>query len=166
LRTVGLTENFSPLIYAIGHGSSSVNNTHYAGYDCGACSGRPGSVNARVICHIGNHPEVRKTLKERGIIIPDETQFVGALHDTSRDEIAFYDEVVLTNENLMLQRENKVIFANALDLNAKERSRRFVVMNNKGNAKKVHKEVKLRTVSLFEPRPELNHATNTLCIVG
>jgi uncharacterized protein YbcC (UPF0753/DUF2309 family) len=24
----------------------------------------------------------------------------------------------------------------------------------------------LRTVSLFEPRPELNHATNTLCIVG
>jgi uncharacterized protein YbcC (UPF0753/DUF2309 family) len=24
----------------------------------------------------------------------------------------------------------------------------------------------LRTVSLFEPRPELNHATNTLCLVG
>ncbi|NBU46824.1 MAG: DUF2309 domain-containing protein [Flavobacteriales bacterium] len=166
LRTVGMIENFAPLIYAIGHGSSSVNNTHYAGYDCGACSGRPGSVNARVICHIGNHPEVRKTLKERGILIPDETQFVGALHDTSRDEIAFYDEGVLTTENSILQQENKVIFANALDLNAKERSRRFVVMNNKRNAKKVHEEVKLRTVSLFEPRPELNHATNTLCIVG
>jgi uncharacterized protein YbcC (UPF0753/DUF2309 family) len=26
--------------------------------------------------------------------------------------------------------------------------------------------VKLRSASLFEPRPELNHATNTLCIVG
>jgi uncharacterized protein YbcC (UPF0753/DUF2309 family) len=39
-------------------------------------------------------------------------------------------------------------------------------MNSKRSATKVHDVVKLRTVSLFEPRPELNHATNTLCIVG
>ena len=30
----------------------------------------------------------------------------------------------------------------------------------------IHEKIKLRSVSLFEPRPELNHATNTLCIVG
>lgn len=166
LRTVGLIENFAPLVYAIGHGSSSVNNTHYAGYDCGACSGRPGSVNARVICHIGNHPEVRRILKERGIDIPNSTQFVGALHDTSRDEIAFYDEQVLNAGNVILHDENKTIFNKALDFNAKERSRRFVLINNKHKTEKIHQEVKLRTVSLFEPRPELNHATNTLCIVG
>jgi uncharacterized protein YbcC (UPF0753/DUF2309 family) len=166
LRTIGLIDNFAPLVYAIGHGSSSVNNTHYAGYDCGACSGRPGSANARVICHIGNHPEVRGILKSRGIIIPDETQFIGALHDTSRDEIAYYDEQVLSEKNKQFHEENKNIFLHALGLNAKERSRRFVVMNSKRSAAKVHEVVKLRTVSLFEPRPELNHATNTLCIVG
>ena len=166
LRTIGLIDNFAPLVYAIGHGSSSVNNTHYAGYDCGACSGRPGSVNARVICHIGNHPEVRRILKSRGIIIPDKTQFVGALHDTSRDEIAYYDEHILSEKNKQLHAQNTKTFLQSLDLNAKERSRRFVVMNSKRRASKVHDLVKLRTVSLFEPRPELNHATNTLCIVG
>jgi uncharacterized protein YbcC (UPF0753/DUF2309 family) len=30
----------------------------------------------------------------------------------------------------------------------------------------VYEEVQQRSVSLFEPRPELNHATNSLCIVG
>ena len=166
LRTIGLIDNFAPLIYAIGHGSSSVNNTHYAGYDCGACSGRPGSVNARVISHIGNHPEVRKILSQKGIHIPETTQFIGSLHDTSRDEIAFYDEGILVSLNTLLHTQNKSIFKEALDLNAKERSRRFVVMETKGKASKIHDTVKLRTVSLFEPRPELNHATNTLCIVG
>ena len=58
------------------------------------------------------------------------------------------------------------MFSNALDLNAKERSRRFMSIDTKGNAAKIHEKVKLRSVSLFEPRPELNHATNSLCIVG
>jgi uncharacterized protein YbcC (UPF0753/DUF2309 family) len=31
---------------------------------------------------------------------------------------------------------------------------------------KIHSSIKSRTFSLFEPRPELDHATNTLCIVG
>jgi uncharacterized protein YbcC (UPF0753/DUF2309 family) len=109
---------------------------------------------------------VRRILKSRGIIIPDETQFVGALHDTSRDEIAYYDEHILSEKNKQLHAQNTKTFLQSLDLNAKERSRRFVVMNSKRSASKVHDLVKLRTVSLFEPRPELNHATNTLCIVG
>ena len=166
LRSIGLIDHFAPLIYAVGHGSSSVNNTHYAGYDCGACSGRPGSVNARVICHIGNHPIVRNMLRERGIDIPATTQFVGALHDTSRDEISFYDLDVLHEDNKMLHAENHAHFNNALTRNALERSRRFMSINTRKTPWKVHREVKQRTVSLFEPRPELNHATNTLCIVG
>ncbi|RMG60467.1 MAG: DUF2309 family protein, partial [Bacteroidetes bacterium] len=47
LKEIGLVRDFAPLVYLIGHGASSVNNTHYAGYDCGACSGRAGSANAR-----------------------------------------------------------------------------------------------------------------------
>jgi len=166
LRSIGLIDNFAPLIYAFGHGSSSVNNTHYAGYDCGACSGRPGSVNSRVICHIGNHSEVRKILAKRGINIPESTQFIGGLHDTSRDEMIFYDLKVLSDENFKAHQENKVNFQMALDNNAKERSRRFMSIDTGKSAGKVHDKVKLRTISLFEPRPELNHSNNTICIVG
>lgn len=62
--------------------------------------------------------------------------------------------------------QNKAAFENALDLNAKERSRRFASINTKMGIKKVRKAIKDRSVSLFEPRPELGHGTNTLCIVG
>ncbi len=166
LRSIGLIENFAPIVYVVGHGSSSVNNPHYSAYDCGACSGRAGSVNARVLCHMANNLSVRKALRTRGIDIPAETQFVGGLHDTTRDEIEFFDEEALIEKNAIQHKENEQIFLRALDENAKERSRRFESIPTKGNAKSVHDKVKLRSVSLFEPRPELNHATNALCIVG
>ncbi len=166
LKSIGLVENFAPIVYIIGHGASSVNNTHYAGYDCGACSGRAGSVNARVCAFMANHVEVRKLLKQRGIDIPETTQFLGSLHDTTRDEIAFFDADVLSKENLSLYLHNISMFKEALDKNAKERSRRFALTKSKGEAAKIHEKVKLRALSLFEPRPEWNHATNALCIVG
>lgn len=166
LMSIGLITNFAPIVYVIGHGASSVNNTHYAGYDCGACSGRPGSVNARVISFMANHPSVREALKAKGIVIPSETQFIGGLHDTTRDEIEFYDEDLLSSENKERHNTYQKYMEKALDLNAKERSRRFDSINSKKDVKTVHHNVKLRSVSLFEPRPELNHATNTLCIIG
>lgn len=166
LRSIGMVDNFAPLVYAVGHGASSVNNTHYAGYDCGACSGRPGSVNARVISYMANHPEVRAILKDRGIAIPSSTLFMGALHDTTRDEIEFYDEMLTDATKSQMHQKNKVTFKKALTKNAKERSRRFVTLSTKVDIQKLHEKVKTRSVSLFEPRPELNHATNALCIVG
>ncbi|MEZ4909644.1 MAG: DUF2309 domain-containing protein [Saprospiraceae bacterium] len=166
LKSIGLIDDFADLIYPVGHGASSVNNTHYAGYDCGACSGRPGSVNARVFSYMANHPKVRALLKERGINIPDRTRFVGALHDTTRDEIAFYDEKEIPESIMPQHQVNKNTFNKALELNAFERSRRFMTTSSKGSHKTVHAKVKLRSVSLFEPRPELNHATNCLCIIG
>ncbi|CAG0977401.1 hypothetical protein FLAV_01579 [Flavobacteriales bacterium] len=166
LKGIGLVNDFAPLIYIIGHGASSVNNTHYAGYDCGACCGRAGSVNARVAAFMANHKEVRDLLKLRGIEIPTSTQFIGGLHDTTRDEIEFYDEEELNEENKNLHSKNKITFEKSLSENAKERARRFLLIKNKTNTKKVHEEVKLRSLSLFEPRPEWNHATNSLCIIG
>jgi uncharacterized protein YbcC (UPF0753/DUF2309 family) len=166
LHSIGLIENFAPLFYLFGHGASSINNTHYAGYDCGACSGRPGSVNARVMSFMANHKKVREILALKGLIIPETTQFIGALHDTTRDEMEFYDEDLLQPKNKELHEQNKLNFNRALDENAKERSRRFILTNTNQRAEKVHEDVKLRSVSLFEPRPELNHATNALCIVG
>jgi uncharacterized protein len=167
LKSIGLVKDFAPVIYVIGHGSSSVNNPHYAAYDCGACSGRPGSVNARVICFMANHPEVRTLLSLRGIEIPEATQFLGGLHDTTRDEIAFYDEESLTRRNREMHQTHVKTFESALLQNAKERSRRFYSIKTNGlDDHSIHQKIKERSVSLFEPRPELNHATNTLCIIG
>jgi uncharacterized protein len=166
LMSIGLVKNFASIVYAIGHGSSSTNNPHYAAYNCGACCGRPGSVNARVFAFMANQLEVREILKEKGITIPESTQFIGGLHDTTRDEIVFYDETLLSTENLKSHSSNKKVFNTALDNNAKERSRRFELMNTSLSSKKVHKNILIRSVSLFEPRPELNHATNALCVIG
>ncbi|MBY0432816.1 MAG: DUF2309 domain-containing protein, partial [Cyclobacteriaceae bacterium] len=111
LKSIGLVKDFAPLVYVVGHGSSSVNNPHYAAYDCGACSGRAGSVNARAVSAMANHPRVRELLITRGITIPDETQFVGALHDTTRDEIQFFDENMLSRHNLERHEHNETLFA-------------------------------------------------------
>ncbi len=166
LKSIGLVNDFAPIVYVVGHGASSVNNPHYAAYDCGACSGRPGSVNARVFCHMANHPEVRHLLREKGIDIPENTRFVGALHDTTRDDIVYYDESALDTPLKALHARHATVFRDALRANAQERSRRFDAIDQRDTSEAIHDQVRLRSVSLFEPRPELNHATNALCIVG
>ena len=166
LKSIGLVNNFAPIVYVIGHGASSVNNPHYAAYDCGACSGRAGSVNARVISQMANKPEVRAILRKKGIHIPETTVFVGGLRDTTRDDVVFYDEQITYADYKIKHAYHVRLFAKALDNNAKERSRRFESIDTSAKASVIHEKIRTRSVSIFEPRPELNHATNALCIIG
>ncbi|MEJ6798240.1 MAG: DUF2309 domain-containing protein [Crocinitomicaceae bacterium] len=166
LKRTGLVDNFAPIVYFFGHGGSSTNNPYYAGYNCGACSGRPSSLNARVFASMANQAYVREFLKTKNIEIPAETQFIGGLHDTTRDELVYYDIDNLSAPNQQLHLTNIQVFKKALQNNAKERARQFISIDIKKSAKMIHKEVKKRSVALFEPRPELNHSNNCLCIVG
>jgi uncharacterized protein len=166
LRGIGLVKNFAPIVYFVAHGSSSANNPHHGAHDCGACSGRPGATNARVQSFILNHKKVREVLASKGIVIPHTTQFIGSMHDTAADVWAYYDEDILTPENAKQHLINIQNFETALNLNAKERSRRFASINTKQELEQVRKAIHNRSVSLFEPRPELGHGTNTLAIIG
>ncbi|TGE84680.1 DUF2309 domain-containing protein [Pseudoalteromonas sp. KS88] len=90
LNAMGLTE-YAEKILLVGHGSHSTNNLHAAGLDCGACGGQTGEVNVRVLASLLNEPDVRKQLQNRGISLPDDCQFVAALHNTTTDEITLFD---------------------------------------------------------------------------
>jgi uncharacterized protein YbcC (UPF0753/DUF2309 family) len=69
-----------------------VNNPHATALDCGACGGHTGEANARVAAAILNDRQVRAGLGVRGIEVPDDTWFLGCLHDTTTDDIAIFDE--------------------------------------------------------------------------
>ena len=166
LGSMGADHDWPELVVLFGHGASSVNNPYFAAYNCGACSGRVGAPNARAFAKAANHPEVREALRARGVLIPDETWFVGAVYDTTRDEATYFDLERIPER-----------FHGALDTfrrqceeasarNAVERCRRFESVPLSISPARALEEVRLRAVSLFEPRPEYNHATNVSCVVG
>ncbi len=91
LRGMSLTEGFAPLVLITGHGATTANNPYDTGLDCGACGGHTGESNARVAAAILNDPDVRRGLVSRGLLIPDGTWFVAALHDTTTDQVQLFD---------------------------------------------------------------------------
>lgn len=166
-KTIGLVNSFAKIVYFIGHGSSSKNNTYYAGYDCGACSGRPGSVNARLAAIIANKKEVRELLRKKGIDIPADTIFIGGIRDTSTDLVKFYIDYPLNSESLILHKELERTFTIASQKNAIERANKFTGISLRNlNPEKVHNKVIKRATKLMIPVPEWNHASNALCIIG
>ncbi|WP_281967499.1 YbcC family protein [Roseovarius nanhaiticus] len=90
LRAMSLTRNFAPLVLIAGHGASVVNNPHVSALQCGACGGYSGEVNARLLAGLLNQDTVRAGLSERGIDVPEDTVFAGALHDTTTDEVTIF----------------------------------------------------------------------------
>ena len=167
-RSVGAQPPWPELVVLFGHGASSVNNPYFAAYNCGACSGRSGAPNARAFAKAANRPDVRAVLAARGLVIPDSTWFIGALYDTTRDEATYYDYDVAKMparfaESFAALRR---IVEKTAARNAAERCRRFDTVPLGIEPKDALDEVRGRSISLFEPRPEYNHATNASCIVG
>ena len=91
LNAMSLTDGFARLVMITGHGSSTVNNPHATGLDCGACAGRTGEANARVAADILNDQAVREALIKNEISIPADTFFLSCQHDTTTDEISFFN---------------------------------------------------------------------------
>jgi hypothetical protein len=93
LKAMSLTSDFAPVVLITGHGSSTTNNPHGSGLDCGACGGNSGEANAKVAAAVLNDHQVRTGLREQNIDIPDSTLFVAALHDTTTDEVKLFKTI-------------------------------------------------------------------------
>ena len=92
LKAMSLTGPFARLVILAGHGARVANNPHSAALQCGACGGRSGEVNARLLGTLLNDADVRRALPGHGLEIPEDTRFVGALHDTVTDEVTLYED--------------------------------------------------------------------------
>ncbi|MGE3318933.1 MAG: putative inorganic carbon transporter subunit DabA [Candidatus Berkiella sp.] len=97
LKTTGLSRHFSPTVIICGHQAKTTNNPFHASFECGACGGNSGFVNAKLTCEILNSKRIRELLITEGINIPSKTQFIAACHETTTDELYLqYDQASST----------------------------------------------------------------------
>lgn len=157
LRMIGLTKNFSKLVILCGHGSSTSNNAFATALDCGACGGRHGASNARIMASILNKPEIRKILEEKQILIPMDTIFIAAEHNTTSDEVRLYN-YTNTAEVLQIKRDFEI----ARDLNSKFRCSQMSIQNKYYNKD----QTKTRSIDWSQPRPEWGLSRNGALIVA
>lgn len=165
LKTIGLTQNFSRLVFLIGHGSTTNNNPFASAYECGACGGRRGDRNGRIFAQMANRPEVRALVAQRGVTIPDDTVFVGGCHDTCADTLDLFDIEAFPKSHLEDLKRARSYFNAALAANAHERCRRFDNARHLG-VPEAHQHVIQRSFNMREPRPEYGHGSNAACIIG
>jgi uncharacterized protein len=147
LRAMSLTGNFARLVIFAGHGANVVNNPFASGLHCGACGGYSGEVNARLLAGLLNAGDVREGLRDRGIEIPGDTHFMGAMHDTTTDAMILYEADHPAPGHGGDIKQAKTWFKSAGSLTRGERALRLPRAKGQG-------DIELRSRDWAETRPE------------
>jgi uncharacterized protein YbcC (UPF0753/DUF2309 family) len=105
-------------------------------------------------------------LRERGILLPEDTWFIGGYHDTCSDDIELFDTDLMPSSHATDLVRLRAKLDEARARAAHERTRRFESFNNQRSVRDALRHVKERSVHLGEPRPEYGHCTNAVAVVG
>ena len=163
LRGMGLTKNFASLVVFCGHASTTHNNIYATMLDCGACGGRHGGHNARILAKILNTKKVRTQLNKVGISIPSSTHFIAAEHNTTQDILEIYqtDTGDLPSEELLKRLKKDLKKAGAINSH-----KRCKAMEFSGNKHSSAQHTTRRSVDWAQVRPEWGLAGNASFIVA
>jgi hypothetical protein len=104
---------------------------------------------------MANHPAVRAGLRERGVVIPDDTWFVGGYHDTCNDNVDLYDLDEVPQSHRRDLAQVRAALDKARAASAHERARRFEAADGASTPTAGLHHVQERAEHLAEPRAAL-----------
>lgn len=156
LRLIGMVNNFPEFVLLVGHGSLSDNNPFESALDCGACGGNSGYHNVKAVSHLLNKQEVRDRLNTK---IPKDTIFIPAIHNTTIDEVEFYDEDPIPLSKAQKWQEIKNDFKKASSKTRLERASTLPYVERED-------DIIIRAYDWSEVRPEWGLSKNIGVWVG
>jgi hypothetical protein len=115
---------------------------------------------------MGNNPEVRRILKDHGLVIPEDTWFLPAKHNTTTDRVTLYDVVDIPpsyGENLELLIKD---LEQAGAHQALERCHRIPGAPTEVSPHKAFAHVKSRSMDWANSRPEWGLSGNAAFLIG
>lgn len=166
LRAMGMTKAFPQILLLVGHGSSTANNAHMHGLDCGACGGQTGEVNAKALASLLQDESVRAGLRIHGIDIPATTVVLAGLHDTTTDEVHVFEHGALPEPVAPYATRLMEWLDDASARTRAERAESLGLGRLRLDPVRLRKAVERKAADWSETRPEWGLANNAALLIA